>query len=250
MHEDKDNSYFQYTSDSLNRISDLLKKSIAPLIEQQLEVPYEIHNSVKKISATMYDSLSLISNDFTNSFKLFSDNLSAIMEEAMITSLKFDFSKFISGISIQNNNFVLSKDSYKSAVDFLDSPKALDSDLELDCCITMSAKEFIITIFIPVFLTLLTLLQNSYYHKMDALEEQKHQMEIQEYNQQMLILEKEQTELLQTISDSINEFTEFKEYLQEFPKSDSVSAEFLTHFEESHDTVQKSSDESYNSDMN
>lgn len=217
---------------SYEQLSDSLVSSMESFYETTFFS--ELANvQIEELSNALYDALN--SAVVSDNLKLLSDEIVENLKEAFLT---LDIPDFHMDYHIQDDYVELSSESVASVSEVLNSQNnTLATAPKQAMPSKMHIHEFITLVLIPLIFVLMQMLQNSYYHKIDALEAQKALIEEREYQEQMLQYEQEQTEALEQIS---NLLTSLSAYYQE-DSENSVSSDSL--IEESVDLSPDSQDD-------
>lgn len=181
------------TSNLFDHLKDSLNESLLPLARMCILEG----NSFAALNATL-DTLkaqlsdmvisSYASENFVNAMKSFSEQAGSMMASYFKQSFLTDFSNTFKDIFLQNGYVELSEESLNSVTNLLEASAANNVSVEkVDISRKMPVQEFICLI-ISILSLILPMLQNSYYHKIDALEVQKQQSESNVYQEKILEL--------------------------------------------------------------
>lgn len=92
----------------------------------------------------------------------------------------------------------------------------------------ISIRDFIITVILPVLCMIAPMLQNSYYHRLDVLEEKKSQIQEEQFQEQLLQLTEEHNQQIEELNSTITELLDYIQSLPEYPPVNQSTAEALS----------------------
>lgn len=222
----------------------------------QISTAKYFENLSSMLKSPLYDIESIIYPSWTTKTltQAMSDCFTGIVglsTDSLLTSYTSNIAQIFNGLAFEEDFVDLTEESLESLKTTLDSfTENNETDIPpVQIQKHMSLKEFL-AIFLPLLFSLITIIQAAYYHKIDALESQKEQMIIQEYENQKLKLIEEQTAILEKINESLNELHEQSCTSQELPTSDSDTQVSANHFDKGQNTDSESADEACLSDKN
>lgn len=218
-----------------NIIRNTFSQSIDPLtcsINQILEsynVLFEFQNSINEcISAFLCDFSKSFTHEINSFLAFYLDNLNKTIcnyLQESISSIIFDdtiyksIHTFLCDISITDHTVVfntVSLDNISDLIDLSQCPTDNTSEPEKH---SMSLKNFLINILLPILALVLPMIQTHYLQNLNSLEEERHHLEEFEYQQRILQIEEEHLETERQILNYLEQMTILLEDQQADQKS-------------------------------
>jgi len=223
---------------ALRAIQDSLKKTIQPIIEYQeflnnnipsilsivAEQTEQTISSVRELNQMMLSNLEPLVS-LRESIKILSDNMIEILYSdgnSFVDTI--NLSNILEGLSIQDDCVELSDSAYNSISVIFESnndPNITANNNVIDR--KMSINTFIATVLYPLLLMFIPMIQTSYYRSVDSLEEQRHDLKDEIYQEKMLDLTNQYNDRITELNTNINELLqtlqESQEFSQELPGS-------------------------------
>ncbi len=239
-------AYTNALSDSLSVLRESINAAFAPLTTPQFT---QIASEALSESLNQFSSVLTTMARENIDFNIFKD---AIYQFSQYLP-DYNFSSLTEGITVTNDCVTLTDDTVETLSNLLNEA---DEKSTATISSKMSISEYI-AITITVICALAPMLQNSYYHKLDAIESQQNQMQVAEYQEAILNLEVQYAQELEELNSNINELLQYLESVQDTDSldadaqsllpnvqdtiPDSLSAEIETDDEpDNHDTNQSS----------
>lgn len=195
---------------SLQELSDVIYKGFEPSISAMKESYSDIaRDTLSRIAEEIQTSFN---QSFYNSrnMQLIIDEIAACQQKCINEMLEaFQLNKtqsIFEGISVHEDFIEISDESYNTLSSVIEYPREGEQPVK-----KFSFRDFFIAILFPILLQLLSLIQNSYYHHIDALEAQKQQLETEKYNQQIIQITSDYNAQMEQLNNSIQAIVEYLE---------------------------------------
>lgn len=191
-------------SGALERLKEAIYSSITPQFVISLNPFEELLRQLTTISGSSMCDMIFKSMDIPRITSLF-DNLVNDLVKTSFSTL--DFSVF-KDITIDTDCVTIPDEAIEPLTNLLDEH---DEEQPHNLSNKISTKEFILQILLPLMTIILSMMQTAYYHKLDTLESQKNQMQVAEYQEQMLTLENEYKSEIEELNNNLDELLQYLE---------------------------------------
>lgn len=253
---------YQNTLDSLHKcygtVISAQKLTMSPVIratqhlqevfsaQLNLEFGSQILSSVERIQRYREPYTSILQQSL-DQYRIFMDDFSSSLKGVTDETLNAGVIQSF----LENCSTHISSDALKSA---LASAKVTDSYVEVPdkametlnktfkCPETSSVcsnssgnkihrigiRDFIITVIFPILCMIVPMLQNSYYHRLDVLEEKKSQFQEEQFQEQLLQLVEDHNQQIEKLNSTITELLDYIQSLPEYPSVNRATSEVLS----------------------
>ena len=202
-----------------------LNKELIKALNEQASMQRQLLIQLSENINVARQQLVLATQQLADVFEVISQQQNDI--HALVASMfqSSEFSNILKGIQICDDSVEISSEASKALGLLIEYPQEEPRPVK-----KISFESFLVGIMIPVLLAIAGLLQDAYYHRLDALEAQKQQLAESEYMKERLELEAEQTQTLKNIdttlknierylSDSANYYSEYATSSNAAPES-------------------------------
>lgn len=200
-------SYWQYQMEGISALVDAVENTINAFITPQFQTDMfdNLSEAIAQLVPTLdnltknidYDAICATSKKLLECFK-------------PLSLLEYDFSSLVEKISLEEDCVMIDDDAIDALTEFFSEQEKPVRDISSQ----MSIKDFLLTILLPLLCMLLPMVQNSYYHKLDAIEAQQNQMQEAEYQEAILNLETQHAKELEELNNNITELLNYLESVQ------------------------------------
>lgn len=241
-------AYISSLSDSFTALRDSICNAFSPLM-----TPEYMYASLDALSDSANELASVLAHSVLENFDydILRDSCHRLVTHLSVLSLTtYDFHSLFNNITLNDDYVSITDDAAESIIDFFKEQEEPIPNISS----RMFIKDFFLVILLPLICTILPMIQNSHYQKLNAIEAQKNQLQESEYREAILNLETQHAKELEEINSNINELLQYLESVQDTDLSDTDVQSLLSDVQEkavdSFPAEVEADDVSGNHDMN
>lgn len=186
---------------------------ISDQVNSQLESVLRIH---REYVASIKPSLTIPQLLLPDTIQNLTSNLKNIISDSVAYSIpNFDFASIFEGISFETDHVELTESALNSISDFVEPQDIPSVNTSPSGKKTFSFQDFMLYILYPFLIAMIAVMQSHYYQKINSLEESKHQLKTEAYQEQVLQITEEYNENMEQLNSDISEMLEYLNASQE-----------------------------------